>query len=81
MPSLEGKDGVGAMGDASLRVKIDKAACCGYGLCAEICPEVYKLDVNGIVYVDDDLVPPGLEDKAIEGAEVCPQQALAVERV
>jgi len=62
----------------TLKVVIDKAACCGYGLCAEICPEVYKLDKNGIVYVDEALVPPELEDKAREGAEACPQSALAL---
>ncbi|MGW8205115.1 ferredoxin (plasmid) [Sphingomonas bisphenolicum] len=62
-----------------LKVVIDKAACCGYGVCAEICPEVYKLDANGIVYVDDEIVPEGLEEQAREGAEACPQSALAVE--
>ena len=31
-----------------LKVVIDKAACCGYGVCAEICPQVYKLDDNGM---------------------------------
>ncbi|WP_062343207.1 ferredoxin [Novosphingobium sp. CCH12-A3] len=61
-----------------LKVVIDKPACCGYGVCAEICPEVYKLDENGIVYVDDEIVPEGLEDRAREGAEACPQAALAV---
>jgi ferredoxin len=64
-----------------IEVVIDKPACCGYGLCAEICPEVFKLDENGIVYVDDALVPEGLEDKAREGAEVCPQSALSVKPV
>jgi ferredoxin len=63
---------------ARLRVVIDKAACCGYGICAEICPEVFKLDGNGIVYVDDPLVPEALEAKATEGALSCPQSALAV---
>ena len=62
-----------------LRVVIDKPACCGYGLCAEICPEVFKLDANGIVYVNDTLVPEGLEERAREGAEACPQAALSVE--
>jgi ferredoxin len=66
---------------ARLRVVIDKPACCGYGLCAEICPEVFKLDENGIVYVDDDLVPEGLEERAREGADSCPQAALKVEPV
>jgi ferredoxin len=61
-----------------LKVVIDKPACCGYGICAEICPDVYKLDANGIVYVDDEIVPEGLEEQAREGAEACPQAALQV---
>jgi ferredoxin len=61
-----------------LRVVVDKPACCGYGVCAEICPEVYKLDENGFVFLNVPLVPAGLEDKAREGAEACPQSALAV---
>lgn len=63
---------------SQLKVVIDKAACCGYGVCADICPEVYKLDVNGIVYVDDPIIPEGLEEQAREGAGACPQSALAV---
>ena len=55
-----------------LKVVINKPACCGYGVCAEICPEVYKLDENGIVYVDDEIVPEGMEDLAREGAEARP---------
>jgi ferredoxin len=64
-----------------LKVIVDRAACCGYGICADICPSVYKLDENGIVYVDDKIVPPGDEQAAREGAEACPQSALAVEVV
>ena len=58
------------------KVVINKPACCGYGVCAEICPDVFKLDENGIVYVEDELVPAGLEDQAREGADACPQSAL-----
>ena len=58
------------------KVVINKPACCGYGVCAEICPDVFKLDENGIVYVEDELVPVGLEDQAREGADACPQSAL-----
>jgi ferredoxin len=65
------------------RIKIiaDRGACCGYGVCAEVCPEIYKLDLNGIVAVEDALVPKELEEKAREGAEGCPQSALRVEEV
>ena len=61
-----------------LKVVIDKPACCGYGICAEICPDVFKLDENGIVYVENEIVPEGLEETAREGAEACPQAALKV---
>lgn len=61
-----------------LKVVIDKAACCGYGICADICAEVYKLDANGIVYVENEIVPQGLEDSAREGADACPQSAIKV---
>ena len=64
------------MSEARLKVVIDKPACCGYGLCAEICPTVFKLDEHGMVYVDDPLVPAGLEAEAQEGADSCPQSAL-----
>ena len=59
-----------------LKVVINKPACCGYGVCAEICPDVYKLDENGIVYVDDEIVPEGQDALAQEGADACPQNAL-----
>ena len=39
-------------------------------------PDVYKLDENGIVYVDDEIVPEGMEALAREGADACPQNAL-----
>ncbi|MDE2465027.1 MAG: ferredoxin [Alphaproteobacteria bacterium] len=63
------------------KVVIDKAACCGYGICAEICPDIYKLDAGGMVYVEEPIVPQGLEEKAREGAEACPQSALAIEPI
>ncbi|MDH4398788.1 ferredoxin [Sphingorhabdus sp.] len=58
------------------KVVINKPACCGYGVCAEICPDVYKLDENGMVYVEDEFVPCGMEELAKEGADACPQSAL-----
>jgi len=44
-----------------IKVKVIKSACCAYGLCAEICPDIYKLDENGIAYVEDELVPEGMK--------------------
>lgn len=64
-----------------IKVEVDKTACCAYGLCAEICPEVYKLDENGIAYVENELVPEGMEELATEGADACPQMAIKVVQV
>ena len=64
-----------------LKVVIDKPACCGYGVCAEICPEVYKLDENGLVFVDSEIIPGGLEEEAKEGAAACPAEALVLEEI
>lgn len=59
-----------------LKIIVKRNACCGYGICAEICPEVYKLDENNIVYLENDIVPPELAASAKEGALACPQSAL-----
>ncbi len=61
-----------------LKVIINKPACCGYGVCAEICPEVYKLDEHGMVYINSEIVPVGMEELAREAADACPQSALKV---
>lgn len=65
----------------SLRVIVDRSRCCGYGLCAAICPQVYKLDAEGLVFVDSDLIPADLEESAREGAIACPAEALVIEPV
>ncbi|UUZ74127.1 ferredoxin [Polaromonas sp. P1(28)-8] len=42
---------------------------------------MYKLDADGLVYLDTDVVPPELEEEAREGAAACPAEALVVEAV
>jgi ferredoxin len=64
-----------------LRVIANRSACCGYGVCQEICPEVFGLDDNGIVTLKMEWVAPGLEERAREGAQACPQSALSIEEV
>jgi ferredoxin len=59
-------------------VAVDAGKCCGYRLCAEECPEVFKLDDGGFAYVDDPAVPPGLEERARRGAAACPEDAITV---
>jgi len=62
--------------NARFEVVADRGRCCGYGLCAAICPSVYKLDADGLVYLDSKIVPPELEEEAREGAAACPAEAI-----
>lgn len=68
---------------STLRVRVisDRSRCCGYGLCATLCPEVYKIDGEGLVYVESEFVPAEFEDAAREGAAACPAEALTIEEV
>lgn len=59
-----------------IKVEVNRSACCAYGLCAEICPEVFHLDDNGIASATDELVPPELEETAREAVSACPQLAI-----
>lgn len=61
-----------------LLAKADRSACCGYGVCAEICPSVFGVDDNGIVTLVSEIVPEGHEAEAREAAAACPQSALAI---
>ena len=64
-----------------LRVTADRSRCCGYGLCAQMCPQLYKLDENGLVVLETDMVPAGMEEEAREGAAACPAEAILIEEV
>jgi ferredoxin len=64
-----------------LYVKVDASKCCGYTACADVCPEIYKIDEQGFAYVESDIVSPDLEARAREGAAVCPERAIYVGQV
>jgi ferredoxin len=80
-PSQQQESGAPSSGAPGLRAVANKSACCGYGVCAEICPEVFKLDDNGFVTVAVEVVPEGLGPRAREAAAACPQSALAIEEL
>lgn len=74
-----GRDGKPA--GRRLRARAERGACCGYGLCTEICPQVFKLDDNGFVVLAVAVIPVELETQAREGAAACPQSALTIEEI
>lgn len=52
-------------------VVVDCGCCCGYGFCVVICFSIYKLDDDGLVYVDSKIVFVELEEEVCEGVVVC----------
>ncbi|WP_416877496.1 ferredoxin [Litorimonas sp.] len=63
------------------KVTANREQCCGYGVCAEVCPEVYGLDEDGLVVLLKTEIGEDLYETASEGAYGCPQLVLKVEKI
>jgi ferredoxin len=57
-------------------VEVDHTKCCGYGMCAELCPDVFSLDENGFVVANQTEVPEELMPAAEEAVYSCPEGVL-----
>lgn len=59
---------------------VDRIACDGFGMCAELLPELIDLDDWGYPIVPDGGVPDALLDHARRAVAVCPVLALRLAR-
>lgn len=63
-----------------MRVRVDPDLCQGHTLCALAAVEVFRFsDDDGHAYVDNEEVPPGLEQSVARAAATCPEGAIQVE--
>jgi ferredoxin len=60
---------------------VDRIACDGFGMCAELLPELIELDDWGYPMIRDGGVPRALMDHAKRAVAVCPVLALRVAKV
>jgi ferredoxin len=60
----------------AVALRIDRIRCDGYGMCAELLPELILLDDWGYPIQRPGSVPPHLIDHARRAVEVCPVIAL-----
>jgi ferredoxin len=63
----------------SLRLRVNPITCEAHGLCAELLPELIRLDDWGYPIIDVPDVPPELEDLAERAVDACPTLALLLE--
>jgi ferredoxin len=60
-------------------LRVNPISCEGHGLCAEILPELIRLDDWGYPIIDQPEVPRELEGLARRAADACPTLALLLE--
>ena len=63
-----------------LRLRVDPIACTGHGICAELLPELIRLDDWGYPIIEDVAVQSPLRDDARRAIAACPALALRLER-
>ena len=62
-------------------LRIDRIACDGRGLCAELLPELITLDDWGYPIIEKGAVPHHLEGLARDTVDLCPKLALRLQRI
>ncbi len=63
----------------SVRLRVNPIMCHGHGLCAELLPELIRLDDWGYPILDVAEVPAELEPLARRAADACPTLALLLD--
>lgn len=61
-----------------MKIIVKRALCSGHARCASVAPELFQLNDDGYIDMDDFEVPPGQEELARRGARACPERALRV---
>lgn len=62
----------------SRHLVVNPIACDAHGICAELLPEMIRLDEWGYPIVDDSPLPPHLEQLARRAVAACPTLALLI---
>jgi ferredoxin len=62
------------------RLRVNPIACEAHGLCAELLPELIRLDDWGYPIIDEPEVPAELLGLARRAVDACPTLALLLER-
>lgn len=64
---------------SGLRLRVNPIACAGHGLCAELLPELIRLDDWGYPIIERPLIPRELAALARTAQSACPTLAIMIE--
>lgn len=62
-----------------MKAFVDKNICIGCELCTSVCPDIFRMDDDGLAIAADIELPEDLVDSAIDAKEQCPVEAISVE--
>ncbi len=62
-----------------MKASIDREGCISCGLCAGICPKVFRMADDDIAEVYIDVVPGDAEKDAQEACDSCPVSVISIE--
>ncbi len=62
-----------------MKATLDRSGCISCGMCADTCPEVFRMAEDGVAEVYREDVPLEAEESAVEAQEGCPVSVITVE--
>ncbi len=62
-----------------MKATLDRSGCISCGLCAQTCPEVFRMADDGVAEVWLEDVPAEVEGAAVEAQDGCPVSVITVE--
>ncbi len=60
-----------------MKVDIDRDGCIGCGVCAQVCPDVFRIAEDGLSEIVSS--PDGCEEQVKEAASSCPVEVIHTE--